>query len=159
VWLSLGRAWSRPGWGLMPRCLAWPTKAAARRATVEYLAWYNGTRLHSTLGYRITAEHEETSKMGNRRKARRGNRRTCGEAPNHPVRVRGFGAACIYDAAGRVLAGLRELRIAVHQVHGGQRPSVSRAPQTLRSPRAPTRAQLRSADRRPQLTRQSRLLA
>ena len=29
----------------------WPTRAAARRATVEYIAWYNGTRLHSALGY------------------------------------------------------------------------------------------------------------
>jgi putative transposase len=25
----------------------WPTRAAARRATVEYIAWYNSTRLHS----------------------------------------------------------------------------------------------------------------
>ena len=74
---------------------------------------------------------------GNRRKARRGNRRTCDEAPERPVRVRGFGAACVYDAAGaacvydaagRVLAGLRELRIVVHHPSGGQRPSVSRAP-------------------------------
>jgi transposase InsO family protein len=31
---------------------AWPTRAGARRAIVEYIAWYNGTRLHSTLGYR-----------------------------------------------------------------------------------------------------------
>jgi transposase InsO family protein len=30
----------------------WPTRAAAHRATVEYIAWYNGTRLHSALGYR-----------------------------------------------------------------------------------------------------------
>jgi transposase InsO family protein len=29
----------------------WPTRAAARRATVDYIAWYNGTRLHSALGY------------------------------------------------------------------------------------------------------------
>ena len=57
---------------------------------------------------------EPGGQPGNRRKARRGNRRTCDEAPNHPVRVRGFGAACIYDTAGRVLAGLRELRIVVH---------------------------------------------
>ena len=37
---------------------AWPTRAAARRAIVEYIAWYNGTRLHSTLGYRSPAEFE-----------------------------------------------------------------------------------------------------
>jgi transposase InsO family protein len=36
----------------------WPTRAAARRATVEYIAWYNGTRLHSTLGYRTPNEFE-----------------------------------------------------------------------------------------------------
>jgi len=41
----------------------WSTKAAARRATVEYIAWYNGTRLHSTLGYRSPAEYEEDSKI------------------------------------------------------------------------------------------------
>jgi hypothetical protein len=27
---------------------AWTTKAAARRAIVEYTGWYNGTRLHRT---------------------------------------------------------------------------------------------------------------
>jgi transposase InsO family protein len=42
---------------------AWPTKASARRAIVEYIAWYNGTRLHSTLGYRSPVEFEETSKI------------------------------------------------------------------------------------------------
>jgi len=31
---------------------AWPTRAGTCRAVVEYIAWYNGTRLHSTLGYR-----------------------------------------------------------------------------------------------------------
>jgi putative transposase len=41
----------------------WPTKARARRAVVEYIAWYNGTRLHSTLGYRSPAEFEETTKI------------------------------------------------------------------------------------------------
>jgi transposase InsO family protein len=35
----------------------------ARRAIVEYIGWYNGTRLHSTLGYRSPAEFEETSKI------------------------------------------------------------------------------------------------
>ena len=42
---------------------AWPARAAARWAIVEYIAWYNGTRLHSTLGYRSPAEFEETSKI------------------------------------------------------------------------------------------------
>ena len=45
----------------MAECLDqqhWPTRAAARRATVEYIAWYNGTRLHSTLGYRTPNEFE-----------------------------------------------------------------------------------------------------
>ena len=42
---------------------AWPTEAAARHAIVEYLAWYNGTRLHSTLGYRSPAEFEEDNKI------------------------------------------------------------------------------------------------
>ena len=38
----------------------WPTRAAARRATVEYIAWYNGTRLHSSLGYMTPDEFETT---------------------------------------------------------------------------------------------------
>ena len=37
---------------------AWPTRVAACRAVVEYIAWYNGTRLHSTLGYRSPADFE-----------------------------------------------------------------------------------------------------
>jgi transposase InsO family protein len=39
----------------------WPTRAAARRATVEYIAWYNGTRLHSALGYTTPDEFETTT--------------------------------------------------------------------------------------------------
>jgi len=35
----------------------------ARRAIVEYIAWYNGTRLHSTLGYRSPAEFEEDNSI------------------------------------------------------------------------------------------------
>jgi putative transposase len=41
----------------------WPTQDMARRAIVEYIAWYNGTRLHSTLGYRSPAEFEEDNKI------------------------------------------------------------------------------------------------
>jgi putative transposase len=37
---------------------AWPTRAAACRAVAEYIGWYNGTRLHSTLGYRSPADFE-----------------------------------------------------------------------------------------------------
>jgi transposase InsO family protein len=41
----------------------WPTRAAVTRAIVEYIGWYNGTRLHSTLGYRSPAEFEEHIKI------------------------------------------------------------------------------------------------
>jgi transposase InsO family protein len=40
---------------------AWPTRAGARRAIVEYIGWYNGTRLHSTLGYFSPAEYEAST--------------------------------------------------------------------------------------------------
>ena len=37
---------------------AWPTRPGARRAVVEYIGWYNGTRLHSSLGYQSPADYE-----------------------------------------------------------------------------------------------------
>ena len=44
------------------RLQAWPTRAGARRAVTEYIGWYNGTRLHSSLGYHTPAEYETTIK-------------------------------------------------------------------------------------------------
>ena len=39
----------------------WPTRARARRAIVEYIAWFNGTRLHSALGYQTPDEYERAT--------------------------------------------------------------------------------------------------
>ena len=40
---------------------AWPTRAAARREIVDYIGWFNGTRLHSALGYLTPDEYETTA--------------------------------------------------------------------------------------------------
>jgi putative transposase len=48
---------------------AWPTRAGVRRAVVEYIAWYNGTRLHSSLGYRSPADYENNHHENDRRVA------------------------------------------------------------------------------------------
>jgi Integrase core domain len=42
---------------------AWATRARARRAIVEFIAWYNGTRLHSTLCSKTPAELDEQDKI------------------------------------------------------------------------------------------------
>ena len=39
-----------------------PPQAGACRAVVEYIAWCNGTRLHSTLGYRSPADFEMSTR-------------------------------------------------------------------------------------------------
>jgi transposase InsO family protein len=48
---------------------AWPARAGARRAVVEYIAWYNGTRLHSSLGYQSPADYENSHHENIRRVA------------------------------------------------------------------------------------------
>ena len=39
---------------------AWPARAGARQAIVEYIGWYNGTRLHSALGHQSPADYENS---------------------------------------------------------------------------------------------------
>jgi putative transposase len=39
----------------------WPTRTRARRAITEYIAWFNGTRLHSALGYLTPDEYERAT--------------------------------------------------------------------------------------------------
>ena len=47
----------------------WPTRAGAKRAVVEYISWYNGTRLHSSLGYMSPADYENNHREKIRRVA------------------------------------------------------------------------------------------
>jgi putative transposase len=38
---------------------AWPTRAAARAAVVDYISWFNSTRKHHTLGYLTPSQYEQ----------------------------------------------------------------------------------------------------
>ena len=49
----------RPGAAGAGQALPGPTRAAARRAIVDNIGWYNGTRLHSALRYRSRAVYLE----------------------------------------------------------------------------------------------------
>jgi hypothetical protein len=131
-------------------------KGNRNRATAEGTEPENAGR-RETRGRRRKGK-DPGGQTGNRRRARRGNRRTCGWAPDHPVRVRGSGAPRIYDAAGTALAGLRGLRIVVRQLAGGQRPPVSHAPDVALPENAGLRP-LRLLIARPQWAGQSSLLA
>ena len=39
----------------------WHTRATTRRAVVDYLGWFNSTRLHSALDYQTPNEFEATA--------------------------------------------------------------------------------------------------
>jgi hypothetical protein len=43
----------------LPGLQPWPARGTARCAVAEYIAWYYGTRLQNTLGYRSPAEYDE----------------------------------------------------------------------------------------------------
>jgi transposase InsO family protein len=58
-----GRKLLQRGQGRAARRQAWPTRATARSAVTEYIAWYNGTRLHSALGYKPPDEYEATTRQ------------------------------------------------------------------------------------------------
>jgi transposase InsO family protein len=42
---------------------AWPTRAAARRAVVEYIAWFNGMRLHPSNEFQTAAGKQATANV------------------------------------------------------------------------------------------------
>ena len=84
---------------------AWPTRAGARRAIVEYIGWYNGTRLHSTLGYLSPAEFETTTSTKNHQASSLTSHQPC---PSKPGRRGGRAALRIWRGA----AGCRLARVA-----------------------------------------------
>jgi hypothetical protein len=47
----------------LPDLQPWPTKAGARRAILEYIAWYNGTPAAQHPWLPQPAEFEETGKI------------------------------------------------------------------------------------------------
>jgi hypothetical protein len=94
---------------------------------------------------------EPGGQTGNRRKAHRdpGGREV--RAPNHPVRVRGFGAALIYDAASAVLAQWaghghhHVLRQRDDQCRGDRRPAPGRYGRQARGEQVADRLQQRES--------------
>jgi hypothetical protein len=56
----------------------------ARRAIVDYIAWYNGTGLHSTLCYRSLAESEEAGKI---KKVALPSHQPCPSKRGNPIRT------------------------------------------------------------------------
>ena len=62
----------------------WPTRTAARRATVEYIAWYNGTRLHSALGYRTPDEFETATDQESIKQVARPSHQPCPSDRGNP---------------------------------------------------------------------------
>jgi putative transposase len=40
----------------------WPSRAGGRRAAVDYIAWYNRTRLHCALGHMTPDEFETATR-------------------------------------------------------------------------------------------------
>lgn len=102
---------------------------------------------------------EPGGQPGNRRKARRGNRRPCDEAPDRPVRARGFGAApllrCRWQSPWRVCVNCATSSTtfpADTAVCQSRFPNAALPGSAYLHP-------LRSADRRPQLNWQLWLLA
>jgi transposase InsO family protein len=48
---------------------SWATRASARRAVVDYISWFNGSRLHSSLGYLTPDEYEASNTASQARQA------------------------------------------------------------------------------------------
>jgi transposase InsO family protein len=55
------RSSSAPGFGFANPQRGLPSHASARRAVVDYIGWFNGTWLHSALGYLTPNEYQATT--------------------------------------------------------------------------------------------------